>query len=81
MKIKLARGPMANKRVVTTDNSCYEYRVQEPLQRSIDLFRTAYDLDDPYESIEFRYREGSYHRSNVTLKDGTVVFEWMGWRS
>lgn len=75
MKIKLARGPMANRRVETGDSSVYEYRVQEPLSRPIDFYATY-----PSQETSFNYRYGSYYKSNVVLKDGTVVFEWMGWR-
>ena len=77
MKIKLARGPMANKRIQTDIESCYRYEVQEPVKK--DWRYVDASSMNPYE-MAFEYRRGHYERSNVTLKDGTVVFEWMGWR-
>jgi hypothetical protein len=79
MKIKLARGPMANKRVTTTDPHCYRYEVAAPVKVDWAAYQD-YPYRDDYWSEPIREKRGHYERSNVTLKDGTVVFEWMGWR-
>lgn len=72
MKIKLNRGPLANKRYVVNDSSCHRYEVLKPVPVHYWEINTYPDtIEDP--------QRGDYQRSNVTLKDGTVVFEWMGW--
>jgi hypothetical protein len=78
MRVKFNRGPMKNKRTEVSDDSAVEYRVREPIFRGFDRLNER--SKDHYESrVQFEYRDGSYRRSNVRLKDGTVVFEWMGW--
>lgn len=76
MRVKLNRGPMKNKRVVAPDDS-YRYLVRVP-----DYEKMRVPLQyDPYDvSVPDIYREGEYHKSYTRLKDGTVVFEWMGWK-
>ena len=76
MKIKFSRGPMKDQRYEIGDSSCREYIVQEPRKRYASMYYT-YDLN-PTE-IDSMYKRGSYVKSNVRLKDGTCVFEWMGW--
>ena len=74
MRIKCARGPLANKRYVVEQNWAERWEVSEP--KRVDFWSMA-----KYpEALDVCYRRGHYQRSNVTLKDGTVVFEWMGWR-
>lgn len=75
MQVKLNRGPMKNKRVVAPDDS-YRYLVRMPKNDRIDW--TRLDDDDPLDFTQFR--EGEYHKGFTRLKDGTVLFEWMGWR-
>jgi hypothetical protein len=73
MRVKFNRGP--NKGVYRDmPDDTYEIRVAavEPIQWDAysDIPITA-----PIRKI------GTYYKSNVTLKDGTRVFEWMGWCS
>jgi len=75
MKIKFNRGPMKNKRIEAKDGS-YEYIVQEP--KMVSPFYYTQDIFPA--AVEFMYKRGSYMKSNVRLKDGTYVFEWMGWK-
>lgn len=71
MKIKLNRGPLKNK-YYEIENHTHDFIVQEPIRGAFMA---------PLESFELpQVRRGSYHRSNVTQKNGAVVFEWMGWR-
>jgi hypothetical protein len=73
MKIKLNRGPLKNKYYDVVDGS-REFVVQEPVQWD----RSMWQNFDPSEPM--KVRRGTYHRSNVTQKNGAVVFEWMGWK-
>ena len=79
MKVKFNRGPMANKRTEVQDEYAREYRIRTALPVKPEYWRPGWSKD--FDSIEVEYKDGSYVRSNVTLKDGTVVFEWMGWKS
>lgn len=71
MRIKLNRGPAKGKIQDFSDDKADTIVWQENLP--ID-WRNY----DPL-STEVSVRRGTYRRSNVTLKNGTVVFEWMGW--
>lgn len=71
MKIKLNRGPLKNK-YYEVENYTNDFIVQEPLK--FDWSKSF----DPMMTVGSR--RGTYHRSNVTQKNGAVVFEWMGWR-
>lgn len=73
MKIKLNRGPMKGKYVEVQDDYCREFVVQEA--PSINWVH-AQNVD-PF--TEIAMRRGTYVKSNVKLKNGAVVFEWMGW--
>lgn len=73
MRVKLNRGPMKNKYVHIQDGT-YDFIVEAPLE--ID-WRKVSVYDHPPRPMT---RRGSYHRSNTTLKNGAVVFEWMGWK-
>lgn len=48
----------------------YKIRMAEPAKLSI---YNVYPMGTP------TYKEGSYHKSNVQMKNGTWVFRWMGW--
>lgn len=78
MKVKLNRGPMANKYVNIDDTKMWSDRLEisGPPERDKNMFMHSYY--DTYAPME--QRRGHYQRSNVTLKNGAVVFEWMGWR-
>lgn len=71
MRVKLNRGPLKNKYYAVQDHM-NDFVVQAPLERQ----QWSYDFSP---LAEIPVRRGSYHRSNVTLKNGAVVFEWMGW--
>jgi hypothetical protein len=60
----------------TPDDTAFEFRVREPVYPKND-WRNGWPKDDPFSKIT--YREGSYRKSNVRLKNGAWVFEWMGW--
>lgn len=73
MKIKLNRGPAKNKRFEVPDGTRI-WEVQKVDGPTFDMYGPS--------SMDYRYtppKRGTYMRSNVRLKDGTVVFEWMGW--
>ena len=72
MRVKLNRGPMKNKYMLVDNDWQDVLRVTKPVPP------TAFFNHDPSEPILPIY--GEYRRSNVTLKNGAVVFEWMGWR-
>ena len=74
MKIKLNRGPMKGKYYEVQDDSTSRLNVEEPLSTSPRYWENL----DPM--AEIPVRRGHYQRSNVTLKNGAVVFEWMGWK-
>lgn len=76
MKIKLNRGPAKGKYIVVENDNAYEYVVQiaEPMKWN------AMDYESMYPTAPVIAKRGTYYRSNVTLKNGAVVFEWMGWR-
>jgi len=78
IQVKFNRGPMKNKRQMVEDSSVQMYRVREPVFAGFDRLN-GYSKDSWDGNVTFEYREGLYRRSNVKLKDGTVVFEWMGW--
>lgn len=76
MKVKLNRGPGSGTRLIQPD---YTVTVvfQQPKRLAMeDIYYTgrAHPM-----TIDFQYRRGTYSKSNVQLKDGTWVFEWMGW--
>lgn len=71
MKAKFNRGPMSGK-VVDWNGSDHRYLVQYPIKPYYRL-----DLFDP--ETEIKFRQGEYHKSFRRLKDGTIIFEWMGW--
>lgn len=71
MKIKLNRGPAhSSKRMIVEDGTRNVY-IQKPVSPR-DLMKT---FDDPMVPMV----RGEYVRSHRVYKDGTVVFEWMGW--
>jgi hypothetical protein len=77
MRIKLNRGPFANRIIDIPEHSAerYEIAVEEPINwREFEANPNAI-----YEPI--KRKRGHYQRSNVVLKNGTLVFEWMGWRN
>jgi len=71
MKAKLSRGPMKNKYIEVRDGQNIIV-----IHDSVDT-RAWSSLPDPL--AEVKIKRGTYQRSNVTLKNGAVVFEWMGW--
>jgi hypothetical protein len=77
MKIKLNRGPMKNKRVITPNDYYDRYNVMEPVYDKMAFIDPAI-THLAWEPI--KERRGHYQKSNVMLKDGTWVFEWMGWQ-
>lgn len=77
MKVKLNRGPGAGKRLEQPD-----YTVTVVYQEPKMDFRHRMASQDMYTMhMDLAYRRGTYSKSNVKLKDGTWVFEWMGWIS
>jgi hypothetical protein len=74
MRIKLNRGPMKGQYVDVEEENPTRFEVRVMPRR--DLHSLLYDSDDPLPEP----RRGHYQRSNVTLKNGAAVFEWMGWR-
>lgn len=75
MKVKMNNGPFHNKSYAVRAGHRREYYVQEFGELSIDYN----EMNQP--NPTFKSRRGTYAKSNVTLKDGTKVFEWMGWRT
>ena len=73
MKIKLNRGPNNGYRYVQPDHTT-TIRIQQP--KKVDY---AIGYPDPYGTFDSYCDRGTYVKSNVMLKDGTWVFEWMGW--
>jgi len=78
MRVKFNRGPQHGKYQDFPDSISYrdriEIRVVEPLDwRKMDAMR--FHPDEP-----LPVKRGDYARSNKTLKNGAVVFEWLGWR-
>ena len=67
--IKFNRGPMAGKRRVV-DGYSERFRIQEPL---------PIDWSAPYPTSNMMFRQGEYVRSHNKLKNGTVIYEWIGW--
>lgn len=71
MKVKLNRGPEKGKYMDMPD----ETQVVRVARLAPDWFDPRnYDEPTPQE-----HRYGTYQKSNVTLKNGASVFEWMGW--
>jgi hypothetical protein len=65
MIIKLNRGPRGGETRAVVDGT-------------VEIeFRYAGKALEFFEPIPFKV--GTYRRSNVVQKNGTVVFEWMGW--
>lgn len=74
MKIKLNRGPMKNQYLeVPATQSILNYA--EPIK--FDFKQVSEELLSVAPSV----RIGVYQRSYTTLKNGAVVFEWMGWKN
>ena len=71
--IKFNRGPMAGKRQMIPDGMAERLRIQEPLP--IDWSAPS----APYPTSSMMFRQGEYVRSHNKLKNGTVIYEWIGW--
>jgi len=71
MKAKLKGGPMHNQsyELETTETNIVVSRTD-----SINWRQT--NLDDLVLSVAF----GDYRASNTKQKNGTVIYQWMGWR-
>jgi len=74
MKVKFSRGPM-NGKVEFADDNSRAFRVQVPIKERLRI--EDYASYDPY--VPINIREGEYVRSHRRLRDGTIIFEWMGW--
>jgi len=72
-KIKFNRGPNAGKRLVVQD---HEYRIEVMKPPSVVNIIERKEFDPTSILI---FERGSYQKSNKRLKDGTWVYEWMGW--
>lgn len=35
---------------------------------------------EPYSDMQLKFKDGDYARSNMRLKNGTIIYIWMGWR-
>jgi hypothetical protein len=73
MTIKLNRGPAKGKRY-NADSGTLKFLIEVPRRNLADSI--SWDAPIPYADC---FRRGEYHKSHTVLKDGTVVFEWMGW--
>ena len=69
---KLNRGPHNGKRVAIGQYQESFYIMEEPSKR---FFNFGYPEQESF--VDFR--RGEYRRSHSKLKDGTIIFEWMGW--
>jgi hypothetical protein len=70
--VKFNRGPMAGKRQHMSGTYIERIRVMENLPIS-------WDPSDPYPTGAATARQGEYVRSHNKLKNGTVIYEWIGW--
>lgn len=77
MRIKLNRGPMAGRLVDVPDDYATRYEISEAERISWREYEA--NPDAMYQPV--KRKQGHYQRSNVVHKNGTVVFEWMGWRN
>ncbi len=73
MKAKFSGGPMNGKYQDLVSGYDQRLMVREPVNRLYDYYR------DPTIDL-MKFREGDYARSNMALKDGTVIYKWLGWR-
>ena len=73
MRVKLNRGPMKNQYIMVDNDWQDLIRVTQPPPPA-----WSYNANGMFSQVRIVY--GEYRRSNVTLKNGAVVFEWMGWR-
>lgn len=73
IKAKFQGGPLNNQRKVV--ESSYGDRMQVAKAPARPWFDAK---ADPYETMIIV--RGDYVRSNKKLKDGTVVYIWMGWQ-
>lgn len=74
-EVKYSGGPMNGKRSAIQNTSSSDERIvitapDEPIRWTPDL--------DPYAPLKLK--TGDYVRSNDSLKDGTPVYKWLGWR-
>jgi len=69
IKAKMNRGPMHGQRVIVPGPTLIVRQPSKIDWRKSDL--------DPYAPLDFT--EGTYVKSNKKLKDGTWIYEWMGW--
>jgi hypothetical protein len=70
MRVKLNRGPAKGK-VQDFDGAGRTIIWQESLPINFSMYM------NPMEPVPTR--RGTYERSNVVQKNGTVVYEWRGW--
>jgi len=69
---------MANKYVEIDDKNMWSDRYEVQKAEPVD-YRNWY-TSSPFPTDTISYQRGHYQRSNETLKNGAVVFQWMGWR-
>lgn len=74
-KAKFQGGPFAGKRQVVDGSD--RILVREPLAIN---YSDYWGKPEAYSDTQLKFREGDYARSNKRLKDGTVIYIWMGWR-
>lgn len=63
IKARFSRGPMNGER-----------RVVEDVRIRVETIEGPMRFDE-----EPKRRTGEYFKSNRKLKDGTYIYEWMGW--
>lgn len=73
MRVKLNRGPM-NGKYIEVEAYQQDLVIQMPKEGAYAFNTMHY----PPTTTEI-FQRGTYHRSNVTLKNGARVYEWMGW--
>jgi hypothetical protein len=69
---------MANKYMEIDDSRMYSDRLEisGPPEQTRNMFMAR----DDYMFAPMEMRRGHYQRSNEVLKNGAVVYQWMGWR-
>lgn len=72
MRIKLNRGPLHGK--YYEDAIGYSDRFMINAPEKVNYQDLIYE---PMAAMKFR--RGEYVRSHNSLKNGTVIFEWLGW--
>lgn len=74
MIVKFSGGPMHGKYSDAPDDYMREFKIRAPKEQNPKQWLES---KDPFEQIEMK--RGTYYKSNERLKNGTVIFKWMGW--